>query len=208
MGANRRRGGGGGTNGGRKGGGGGSGQQRAFDPQNRGRVRRPRPQGGHGHHHAIRRGQRNPGRRRSPPRDQIKSITCLLLQRGVPIPQHKARAQGTGWVRFRWGNRRGGVDGHGADWLSPTLPRLTCSPFAGHANTVRSEKGWHRAVTIEDFKKKDEHHLLNLGSGDGRGQLNGTPDEVGMHHGKELNPVNRQAISLLGSGDQRHQPVP
>ena len=190
MGANRRRGEGGGTNRGRKGGG-ESGQQRVFDPQNRGRARRPRPQGGHSHYRAIRRGRRNPRRRRSPPRDWIKSITCLLLQRGVPILWHEARAQGTGWVRFRWGDRRGGVNSHGADWLSPTLPRLTCPLLVGHANVVRSEKGWHRAVTIEDFKKKAEHHPLNLGSGDRRGQLNGTPDKVGMCRGKELDPVDR-----------------
>ena len=42
MGADaRRRGGGGGTNRGRMGRGGGSGWQRVFDPQNRGRARRP-----------------------------------------------------------------------------------------------------------------------------------------------------------------------
>ena len=85
---------------GRRRGGRGSRQWRAFDPQNRGGARRPRPQGGHGDHCTIGWGRRNPGRKRSLPRSHIKSITCQLLQRGAPIPRHKARAQGTGWVRL------------------------------------------------------------------------------------------------------------
>jgi len=40
--------------GGRRGGRRGSGRRRPFDPQHRGRAREPKPQGGHGHHRAIR----------------------------------------------------------------------------------------------------------------------------------------------------------
>jgi len=68
-----------GETGGRRGGGRGSGQRRAFDPQNRGWARRPRPQGGHRDYCAIGWGWRNPRRRRSLPRSHIKSITCWLL---------------------------------------------------------------------------------------------------------------------------------
>jgi len=47
---------------GRKRGGRGSGWQRVFDPQNRGRARRPWPQGGCRDHCVIRWGWRNPRR--------------------------------------------------------------------------------------------------------------------------------------------------
>jgi len=193
---------------GRRRGGRRSGWRRPFDPQNGGRAVRPKPRGGHGDDHAIGWGQRNLGRRRSLPISHIKSITCRLLQRGVPIPRHEARAQGTGWVRLRWGNRRGGVDGHGTDGLIPTLPRLTSPLLVGHANATGSEEGRHRAVSIEDFKKINKHHPLNLGSGDGGGQLNGTPHKMSMRCRREFDPVNRQAIGLLGRSDVGHQPVP
>ena len=88
------------NNRGRSGRGRGSGRRRASDPQHRGRARRPWPRGSHGDHRAIGWGRRNPGRRRSLPKGHIKSITCRLLRRGVPIPRHEARAQGTGWVRL------------------------------------------------------------------------------------------------------------
>ncbi len=87
--------------------------------------------------------------------------------------------------------QEGGVDGHGTNGLSPTLPRLTCPLLVGCTNVVRSKKGQCRAITIEDFEEKGKHHLLNLGSRDRRGQLNGIPDKMSMHHGKEFNPVNR-----------------
>jgi len=91
---------GGGNNGGSGGRGRGSGRQRAFDPQHRGRARRPWPRGSHGDHCVIGWGRGNPGRIRSLHKSHIKSITCRLLRRGVPIPRHEARAQGTGWVRL------------------------------------------------------------------------------------------------------------
>jgi len=91
---------GGGKNGGSRGRRGGSGRRRAFDPQDRGRARRPWPRGGHGDHRAIGWGRRNPGRIRSLHKSYIKSITCRLLRRGVPVPRYEARAQGAGWVRL------------------------------------------------------------------------------------------------------------
>ena len=163
-------------------------------PQNRWRARelqrRPWPQGQKGHDRAIGWGRRNPGRR-SLPNGHIKSITCQLLRRGVPVPRHEARAQGTGWVRLRWWNRRGGVDGHGTDGLNPTFPRLTCPPLAGRASTTGSEKGQLGAITIEDFKEINKHHPLNLGSGDGGGQLNGTLHKMSMRCRREFDPVDR-----------------
>ena len=106
------------------------------------------------------------------------------------------------------GDRRGGVNGHGADRLIPTLPRLTSLPLIGRADAMGSEEGRLGAVSIEDFKKINEYHPLNLGSGDGGGQLNGTPHEMSMHHGREFDPVDRQAVSPLGRSDIGHQPVP
>jgi len=71
-----------------------------------------------------------------------------------------------------------------------------------------SEEGRHGAITIEDFKKINKHHLLNLGSGNGGGQLNGTLHEMSMRRGREFDPVNRRAIGPLGRSDVGHQPVP
>ena len=81
-------------------------------------------------------------------------------------------------------------------------------PLAGHANATGSEEGRCRAVSIEDFKKIDKHHPLDLGSRDGGGQLNGTPHEMSMRRGREFDPVDRQAIGPLGRSDVGHQPVP
>jgi len=106
------------------------------------------------------------------------------------------------------GDRRGGVNGHGADRLIPTLPRLTSLPLIGRADAMGSEEGRLGAVSIEDFKNINKCHPLNLGSGDGWGQLNGIPDKVSMHHRREFNPVDRQAISPLGRSDVGYQPVP
>jgi len=61
----------------------------------------------------------------------------------------------------------------------------------GRTNAARSEKGRLGAITIEDFKKINKHHPLNLGSGDGQGQLNGTLDKVSMRHRREFDPVDR-----------------
>ena len=109
---------------------------------------------------------------------------------------------------MRRGDRRGGIDSHGADGLIPTLPRLASPPLAGRANAGGSEEGRHRAIVIEDFEEIDKHHLLDLGSGDGGGQLNGAPHEMSMCRRREFDPVDRRAVGPLGRSDVGHQPVP
>jgi len=81
-------------------------------------------------------------------------------------------------------------------------------PLVGHVNVTGSEEEQYRAVVVEDFKKINEHHLLDFGSGDRGGQLNGTPHEMSMRHRREFDPVDRQVVSLLGRSDVGHQPVP
>ena len=78
----------------------------------------------------------------------------------------------------------------------------------GCVNATRSEERRHRAVIVEDFKKIDKYHLLNRGSGDRGGQLNGTLHEIGMRRRREFDPVDGQAIGPLGRSDVGHQPVP
>jgi len=79
--------------------------------------------------------------------------------------------------------------------------------LAGRANATGSEEGRHRAVAVEDFKKINEHHLLDSGSRDGGGQLNGTLHKMSMRHGREFDPVDKQVVGPLGRTDVGHQPV-
>ena len=132
-----------------------------------------------------------PGEREAHPEIRLNPSPASSSEERAPSPSMRPGLRGPGGSGSDRVTGGGGVNGHVTDWLIPTLPRLTSPPLIGHVNTVRSEKRWHRAIAIEDFKKIDKHHPLNLGSGDGGGQLNGTPDEVGMRCRKELDPVDR-----------------
>jgi hypothetical protein len=64
---------------------------------------------------------------------------------------------------------------------------------------------------IEDVENKGEHTLLNLGSGyegGGRNELECTLHKVSVSLGRELDPIDKAAVSALGHGDKREEPVP
>jgi hypothetical protein len=64
---------------------------------------------------------------------------------------------------------------------------------------------------IEDVKNKDEHILLDLGSGykgSGGDKLEHTLHQVHVPLGREFHPVDRAAGGTLGCGDESEEPVP
>jgi hypothetical protein len=65
--------------------------------------------------------------------------------------------------------------------------------------------------TVEDVENKDEHTLLDLGSGyegSGGDKLERTLHQVHVPLGREFYPVDRAAGGTLGHGDESEEPVP
>jgi hypothetical protein len=90
--------------------------------------------------------------------------------------------------------------------------------FGGPLSTwlLRRSQGGREEVpqgtsTVEGIENEDKYTPLNLGSrykGSGGNELKSTLHQVHVSLGCELHPIDKTAISALGHGDKREEPVP